>query len=171
MTSKDSWCGKQRVQVRRILRMAVGAGGLLALPMGCSAGACQSNEDCDDGKFCTAFDGCQFNFFPPVLFFIPTQCVSTGSPCSGSTPICDEAEDNCHPCESDAQCNDLNDCTDGFCITETGECSNQDCPDDGDPCTEDSCDGETCEHERSTCQRSEDCPGGCTCNDGLCSVP
>ena len=235
--SNDFWPGTRCGHVLRILLTVVGAGGHFVLLGGCFAGECNSDAACDDGKFCTGIEACQLFIFIPFFGGITKSCGSPGSPCSGSTPICDEAENRCLPCEGDAQCDDLAGCTDDSCDMATGECKHIDncvdngifcdgtafcvlpygncaserpcfgttpvcdetlksclpcerddqcppsiglcviatgeciyppcCPDDEDPCTWLSCDD--CQLRPFDCQRSEDCPGGCTCNDGLCS--
>jgi len=146
---------------------------------------CQNDEQCNDLVGCTDdscntetgecihIDNCVDNgiFCDGTAFCEPTLgCITSGRACFGPTPVCDETLKGCLPCERDDQCEDGNGCTVDSCIATTGECLNQYCPDDGNPCTFESCDGVTCEHQPITCERTEDCPGGCTCNGGLCSV-
>jgi len=46
---------------------------------------CQTNEDCDDGKFCTGIETC-----------VDGSCQSSGDPCA-SNEWCDDIDDTCVP--------------------------------------------------------------------------
>lgn len=136
-----------------------------------AAGECENVDNCpDDGIFCNGREYCDKG----IHLVGCGHAGETFEPlCYNPTPICDEAEKRCLPCQSDDQCHDDNGCTVDSCTPTTGECIYQFCPDDGDPCTDEFCggDGETCEHQRIACQRSEDCPVGlgCTCSNNLCA--
>ncbi len=117
---------------------------------------------CSDGSappcFCNGMEFCD-----PAL-----GCRTTGPPCSLPTK-CDEINDRCVICTTDAQCNDGQFCngvetcdeTTGFCV----DGADIDC-DDGIDCTVDACD------EKNGCTRTPDnsqCPPDAnTCTDEFC---
>lgn len=133
-----------------------------------ATGECENVDNCpDDGIFCNGREYCDSGVHL-------VGCVHSADTfeqlCYNPTPVCDEAEKRCLPCRSDDQCDDGDGCTVDSCITTTGECIYQFCPDDGDPCTDEICNGvDTCEHQRITCQRLEDCHLGCACTNNLCA--
>jgi hypothetical protein len=110
---------------------------------------CVANADCDDGILCTAdtcdgvtgncknnadHDSCPDPYFcdgddvcdPADPDADSNGCVHPGNPCGGVTPICDETDDVCEACVSNAECDDGIDCTDDTCNGATGACSNLD---------------------------------------------
>ena len=111
--------------------------------------ACVSDADCDDGVDCTD-DACisgtcvstpsDANCPSDGLFCTGPEtcdawlgCVSSGDPCLGTGLICDETNDDCRACLSDAECSDAVACTDDACLN--GKCvstpNDASCPDDG----------------------------------------
>jgi len=131
----------------------------------CNAGVCNpatgicqqqpANEGgpCDDGQFCTATDRCAAG-----------MCTGSGNPCTPPQQ-CDEANDLCVGCLSDAECADGNPCTDDACVN--GDCRSQNnlapC-DDEDSCTvDDQCSGGACAGDPVDCSKLND-----ACNTGEC---
>lgn len=122
---------------------------------------------CDDGLFCTGFGTCD----PGDPDADRNGCVMTGNPCGGLTPVCDEANDWCLPCSTDADCEDGVSCTTdtceagGFCVNshENARC------DDGQFCTDDDfCDPTDPRADATTgCVNVTD-PCNCTRNDYPC---
>jgi hypothetical protein len=80
----------------------------------CIGGDCfyvNHTRACNDGQFCTATDNC-----------LNGSCVGSGDPCSGQ--LCDEPNDRCVDCLTDADCNDGISCTADSCNVSTGVCTN-----------------------------------------------
>ncbi len=79
------------------------------------------NDDCDDGQFCNGFEICDEGACAASPFI----------PCIGDTPYCDETNDLCFECETNADCED-----DAFCNgVETCNASGA-CVAGSDPCTD-----------------------------------
>jgi hypothetical protein len=90
-----------------------------------ATGVCtnESNSDnCPDPDFCDGVDECD----PMSVDADANGCVQPGNPCGGDTPICDEADDVCEACVSNAECDDGIDCTTDTCNGTTGACDNVD---------------------------------------------
>jgi hypothetical protein len=67
---------------------------------------CLVNGDCtDDGLYCTGTTVCTAN-----------TCADAGDPCSGGTPVCDEAGDRCVECLTDGDCDAEDRCASNVCI-------------------------------------------------------
>ncbi|MEK6677667.1 MAG: hypothetical protein AABZ47_18695 [Planctomycetota bacterium] len=130
-------------------------------------GDCQSvvnNAPCNDGLFCTRTDTC-----------IGGTCVSFGNPCP-ENQTCDELNDRCIQCSSNAECNDNNVCTIDACVSNQCEYTNITVPcDDGlfctltDTCINGSCvgsgircPGQQCNETTNQCA---DCTVNAHCND------
>lgn len=110
--------------------------------------ACVYGTDCDDEKFCTGEETC-----------IEQSCQSTGDPCFGRTPYCNEIYDRCDAtlgtCQADGDCSDgrfcsgIEFCQDGLCVSS------------GDPCGSEF----YCNESLGACE----CTGDCACtSDGDC---
>ncbi len=69
-----------------------------------SGGACESDNECDDGLFCTGVETCDNG-----------TCVASGDPCGDDTPVCDEGNDTCVECLSDDNCTEGQFCDEGVC--------------------------------------------------------
>lgn len=138
----------------------------------CTDGVCifESIASLDDGVFCNGTESC-----------VGGAIVSSGSPCAGSgRPACDEPSRSCFVCESDADCDDANACTQDICTG--GECVHEsDDPDDGVFCNgRETCNrssgavsssGDPCEgSSRPICiegeQRCIECESDAACDDG-----
>ena len=94
-----------------------------------ATGVCTNDTDddsCPNPDFCDGVDECDPNDGDADA----NGCVQPGDPCGAATPICDEADDVCEACQSNADCDDDVDCTDDFCNDPgAGECNNVDnCP-------------------------------------------
>jgi hypothetical protein len=185
----------------------------------CQAILCTSNADCNDGFSCTT-DTCNVGTGACVYTEIDdacednlhctgplgtdecdpndpdaeagTGCVRVGNPCANPTPICQESNDTCIGCTSNAQCDDGFSCTSDTCAG--GSCVNTEintqCPDpvkcDGD----DICDPENPDSDQNTgcfapgnpcaprvCNEGtfvvgdlntcEDCTSNASCTDGI----
>ena len=131
---------------------------------------------CNDNLFCTLTDVCSGGV-----------CVGSGNRCSGSQ-ICEENNDRCVTCQTAAQCNDNNPCTDDSCNTSTGLCvhSNNTLPcNDNLFCTPNDvcsagacvgsgvrCPGQFCNETSDACVNclaNGDCPSdGNVCTDERC---
>jgi hypothetical protein len=70
--------------------------------------ACVSDADCADSLFCNGMPYCDEGL-----------CIDMGNPCSGLSPVCDEAADACFPCTSNSECpgDDICDGASGACIS------------------------------------------------------
>jgi len=122
----------------------------------CDTGNCiytANDANCpDDGAFCSGTESCD-----PVL-----DCVSSGDPCPVGL-YCNDDDDSCDECLSDAHCNDGVSCTDDTCVD--GSCvytaNDLNCVDDGLYCTG----NETC-NATSGCESSGDpCGAGLYCQE------
>jgi uncharacterized repeat protein (TIGR01451 family) len=94
---------------------------------------------CDDDLYCTSEDFCDGN----------GSCTGSVSPCSGETPFCDEANDECDECLAATDCDDTLTCNGNETCDATGSCES------GTPIT---------------CDINESCvePGGdCVCDEGF----
>ncbi|HKY34310.1 MAG TPA: hypothetical protein VJN18_00090 [Polyangiaceae bacterium] len=141
----------------------------------CDTGVCENTPNtaaCNDGLFCTQTDACSAGI-----------CVGSGDPCAGQN--CSEGVDACVDCNSPADCNDANPCTDDLC--NGGECSHlantADC-DDGLFCTMndqcsagacagsgDACAGRICDEAGDACldcDEDGDCDDGAECTSDAC---
>jgi cysteine-rich repeat protein len=105
---------------------------------------CANDSECDDGLWCTGSETC-----------VSGSCLSSGNPCSGSLPVCDEDQDECVACSINSDCDDDNECTSDVCSS--GTCSYINLS-SGTACTGGTCDGS----------------GNCTvtpfCGDGVISA-
>lgn len=103
----------------------------------CSGGFCAHHSNsvpCDDGLYCNGADTCAGG----------SCSAHTWAPCSGAGPQCDETNDRCVECTTDAHC------------------------DDGNVCTTDTCDvSNLCVHRNSS--DGTPCTGG-TCSSGFCAL-
>lgn len=115
----------------------------------CQAITCTSNADCNDNASCTtdvcnlATGACEYTPIDTLcndnLFCNGTEgagscdpsdsdaeagtgCVRPGNPCANPTPICQESNDSCVACTTNAQCNDNFSCTSDTCSS--GSCVN-----------------------------------------------
>lgn len=85
---------------------------------------CQTDVDCDDGRFCTAFDECDLESPSAGIdgclhYGSPCKCTVSGMPCNsalGDRKVCDEASTSCHNCTIDAECDDGVACTNDTCL-------------------------------------------------------
>ncbi len=67
---------------------------------------CATDNECaDDALFCTGDPQCTNGV-----------CAQTGDPCSGGTPVCNEALDRCVECMNDIDCGGAYTCTDYVCV-------------------------------------------------------
>ena len=149
----------------------------------CTIG-CNSNDDCDDSKFCTNdictdLNNCENNNKDGATcsdcdtsncFCIGGLCepgCSSHSECTNG--FCNVSDGKCYTCVEDSNCDDSNDCT-------LDECSGHQCTntekDDGASCTESGSNGYcldgTC---RSNCDSDSQCFGdfpACHPEDKLC---
>lgn len=111
---------------------------------------CTTNAQCDDGASCTT-DTCQVGTGNCVYTNIDaacdnglhcdgtegagscdpddpdaedgTGCNRPGNPCGGTTPVCNEAQDDCDACNDDGDCDDERSCTTDNCEA-NGSCTN-----------------------------------------------
>jgi len=65
---------------------------------------CRNDADCSDGQFCTGAETCASG-----------ACAAGTNPCSGGTPVCDEAGDRCVECLNDTHCPAGYRCTGNVC--------------------------------------------------------
>jgi hypothetical protein len=120
---------------------------------------CTTDANCDDGLFCNGAETCIDGF-----------CQPGAAPCAAGQS-CDEATDSCttDSCNSEADCDDDDVCTDDICDMVSGECvfaNNTSACDDGDNCTQnDICDAGVC------AGTPMDCAEGETCVNGACVQP
>jgi hypothetical protein len=93
---------------------------------------------CNDNLFCNGTEGVGSCAPDDPDAEAASGCVRPGNPCANPTPICQESNDSCIACTSNAQCNDDFTCTSDTCAA--GSCVNTpvntQCPDpvkcDGD---------------------------------------
>lgn len=141
---------------------------------------CLEDSDCpDDSNFCTGDPVCTDGV-----------CGFSIGPCSGDTPVCDEAGNTCVECLADTDCSDngtpycdaigtcveclhtghctngdfcdgLETCVAGSCVDGTPPCVTGHCDEDNDTCVECISDGQ--------CDDGLFCTGQEHCNDGACS--
>ncbi len=162
----------------------------------CIAGeslVCDDNNICNGDETCDPSLGCQ-NGTPPA------DCCTSDEECNNicwtstcvngtcSTPepaICDDG-DPCNGseiCDSETgcasgtpmDCNDNNPCTDDFCNSETGECSNnpiEECCTSSDECADgDACNGtEVCMDNQCISGTPPDCADGSPCTLDACDI-
>ncbi|MEK6675879.1 MAG: hypothetical protein AABZ47_09530, partial [Planctomycetota bacterium] len=144
----------------------------------CNVGACVFTNNtlpCDDGLFCTDTDVCSGG-----------ACAGSGDPCLGGL-LCDETANACVDCLNNADCDDVNPCTDDICTlgvcsnpnnmlpcsdglfcTLTDDCSGGVCVGSGDPCP-----GQLCNEITNACVdclTNADCNDGNPCTDDICLV-
>ena len=65
---------------------------------------CESDNECDDGLFCTGVETCDNG-----------TCVASGDPCHAETPVCDEDSAACVECLTDGNCTEGQFCDEGTC--------------------------------------------------------
>lgn len=127
--------------------VAVAGGGVLqevTVALDWVSEPCQTNDDCDDGLYCTGEETC-----------VTGMCENGTDPCPGK--ICAEDTDSCEDCTTDA------DCDDGLFCTGEETCNAGTCEIGSDPCP-----GETCDEGTDSCAV---CLEGADCDDGLyCTV-
>jgi len=119
------------------------------------SGACTSTPDdanCTDADFCDGVDVCD----PTDPDADIAGCIGPGNPCSGGTPICDEAADDCNACTSNLDCDDGFDCTTETCDGGTGACTYVE---DDAECTDVCAEGLGCVE----CKVDGDCDDGVFC--------
>jgi hypothetical protein len=120
---------------------------------------CSEDADCtDDGLFCNGDPVCTEGL-----------CDTTGNPCSGDTPVCVEATDECVECVGDGDCGEGEVCTDNVCVPDV-ECTvDADCNDDN-PCTTDTCTEGVCSNDQIACPQGQSCnPATGNCEDIACT--
>ena len=113
-----------------------GTGGPIDLRV---TGPCTTAADCSDGIYCNGPEACTLG-----------QCADAADPCTGTTPLCDEATDTCSGCSSNPAacvddalfCNGL-----GVCLP-TGACGQA-----GNPCTA----FQTCNETTNVCIDFDPC--------------
>jgi hypothetical protein len=114
---------------------------------------CTANAHCDDRLFCTGLESCQNN----VCQQAPGGACSTGS-------TCDEANDRCVGCLSDADCRLTDQCNQTSRVCERTNC------DDGNVCTVDAAQNHTaasCTHAWTAgCCRGPTYDADCTAANG-----
>jgi hypothetical protein len=138
---------------------------------------CSSDADCDDGLYCNGSETCVdticqagtavdcpddglFCNGNEVCDEVNDECTHSGDPCT-SPLMCYEVDDICVECFGDEDCIDGEPCTDDFCDTGTGQCSNTwpSCgPEDG--CCAPGCSGlddPDCSCGNGVCEGGEDC--------------
>ncbi|MFQ5414057.1 MAG: hypothetical protein ACE5E6_06320 [Phycisphaerae bacterium] len=130
----------------------------------CNAGACVhtfNTAPCDDGFFCTAPDAC-----------LNGACVGGTTPCiDPALPVCDEADDACVECLTDADC--VGNPSGPVCNVGPDVCVgclvDADC-DDADVCTDDACTAGACTHTFNTapCDDGLFCTTADACVSGAC---
>ena len=96
---------------------------------GCVPDECEKDADCDDGIFCNGQERCSGLFgpcgvSPSVNSEFACACQPPRDPCRNSTPVCNELDDTCHACTTNADCDDGIVCTNDSCDASTGECLN-----------------------------------------------
>ena len=112
---------------------------------------CTVDANCDDGLFCTGVETCNVD---------TGDCVAGTAPCEAD--YCDEDNDVCLECLTDADCDDDNLCTDDTCVDNACVNAPVDCPDDGEFCNG----TEACDDATGECASSGDpCAAGETCNE------
>jgi len=135
-----------------------------------STGACKylyNDDACDDGQYCTGVETCDPSDADAEA---GTGCVIPGNPCIAAGKICNEADNSCDDCTSNAQCDDDAECTQDTCAAGTCVFNPDDgfC-DDGLFCTaDDFCDPEHadadadgCVNEGTPCDCGDLAPGEC----------
>lgn len=84
----------------------------------CLVGICSNTPDigasCDNGDFCDGVGACNAT----------GACVEPGTPCGGSTPFCDEANNECDECASASDCSDSLTCNGSEVCDSSGSCQN-----------------------------------------------
>jgi hypothetical protein len=135
----------------------------------------------DDGLWCNGREFCDASL----------GCTRTEPPCAETAEVCNEETDECEPCQSDEECNDLIECTLDSCAL--GACSHtpndEACSDDGvycngpeicdpslgclsagDPCRKSSliCNEDLAECEN--CTQDEDCDDNIDCTLDICEL-
>ncbi len=138
-------------------------------------GVCWNVSDCEDGLFCNGTELCCTTY--PDCGGVPFgQCIP-GTPLSCPPgKFCSEVLDQCVWCETHADCDDQNPCTDDTCDVvngcqyspSTGPC------DDGNNCTVDDACRDVCEggdHDGEICIDNRDCVGivSGTCVGPVCA--
>jgi hypothetical protein len=91
---------------------------------------CLSDADCDDGVFCNGAESCGNNI-----------CQAAPGGACPSHLVCEEANDRCIACLTDADCLGVE-----VCNMTSNTCELVSCPDDGDPCTTGAVHDHICEH-------------------------
>lgn len=139
---------------------------LLVGVTGCpTVDGCLDDASCDNGVFCDGAETCDV---------ASGVCAVGEAPCAEGE-LCVEATSGCIvTCETDADCDDGNECTDEVCNTDTNTCvrtNNTGACEDGDDCTEnDVCAEGDCAGTAiaDCCAADADCAEGETCVDGNC---
>jgi hypothetical protein len=111
---------------------------------------------CDDGVFCNGAEICD-----PTL-----GCQPGADPCEPPL-LCDEEAQACVGCETQADCDDANDCTDDICNQDLGACENT-CNATGseDPC----CSDPACSSD-PVCEQIPECGNGIVDPGEICGEP
>ncbi|MHC4064590.1 MAG: MSCRAMM family adhesin [Planctomycetota bacterium] len=155
--SENIWQGGAHTQDFSVLRSVIGQ--------------CTDAADCDDGEFCNGPESCEAG-----------TCQSGADPCSG--PMCDEVNDVCADCLSNADCNDGDACTADTCENDSCHfatipgcaCSRLDDDDDGvnncnDECAYTPADETPDEHGCGCSQLDDDEDGTDNCDDLCADTP
>lgn len=135
---------------------------------------CESDLDCDDGNECTD-DVCQEDnscaFIPNTEPCDDGDICTENDVCGGGVCAGTEIAD-CGSCETAADCNDLNSCTDDTCVDNACVYTANDANtcDDNDACTLNVCSNGVCLSNPITCSDGNECTDD-VCTDGVCSNP
>jgi|GEM_PF-798947 len=129
----------------------------------CTAHICECNvdADCNNGLYCDGVETCNLS----------TGCQAGSAVCTDEAkPHCDEADDACVECTTDAHCDDGVSCTVDACNPDTLRCSNvssDSACDDGDFCNG----AETCDIQTG-CRSGTppDCDDGVDCTVDSCDT-
>ena len=113
-----------------------GTGGVIDLRV---TGPCASALDCQDGIFCNGAEVCTLG-----------QCAAGPNPCTGSTPLCNEATDTCSGCSSNpgACLDDALFCNGPGACLPSGACGQA-----GNPCSN----IQTCDEAANMCVNIDAC--------------
>ncbi len=117
---------------------------------------CCSDDDCDDGAFCSGVETC-----------VDGTCVAGGDPCPGQ--LCCPETETCAECCGDMDCADNGVfcdgpeiCIDGACVSQGDPCSGATpiCCENSQSCAADCCVNTDCPDDGLYCDGLETCVGG-----------
>eukprot|EP00899_Mesostigma_viride_P014247 jgi/Mesvir1/22823/Mv20085-RA.1 len=160
----------QRPRVSALALVLLLASALMLLPLA-SAWGCQSDSECDDGKFCNGQEKCKYG----------TCRAGTPPTCDDNIPCtkdyCDDVQNKCVHMPEDSKCDDGKFCNGQEKCDPVKGCvpgTPVNC-DDNNPCTKDSCneDQDKCVHmpEDSKCDDGKFCNGQEKCDPVKGCVP